>query len=376
MRVSIVIGSYEYEQFVRAAIDSALAQTHDDVEIIVVDDGSNDDTDTVLRSYGSRITVIHHAENRGQAAGYNSGFAAVTGDLTWFVDADDAVLPDACSRVVSMFANDPELVKAHGPLRLVDVAGDDLGRTIPTDPRQLSAGDLRDHVRRYRSYVWPPSTGNVYRTSALSEVMPVPEAEYRGAADSFLCEQLPICGTVGRSIEPLGVYRIHGGNQFIGRAVELGWLQSKLRREILSHGRLVELAERLGLDPVPASPFEAADVAFAGYRLTSLRLDPSAHRDICGPDDTRWSLMRSGVSAARTAPHLTSKDRLVRTVWFVIAAAVPGFGIRHLVRAYVPDTSAIPVWRRWRQRIHSHPKQQRAVSPDVPLNIPQHDGAS
>ena len=91
-RVSIIIPAYNAAAFVRDTIDSALAQTHPDIEVIVVDDSSTDDTPQVLAEYGDRIRV-HRQPNAGVAGARNTGAQLATGDWVSFLDADDVWAP-------------------------------------------------------------------------------------------------------------------------------------------------------------------------------------------------------------------------------------------------------------------------------------------
>lgn len=102
--VSIIISSYNYGRFLRQTIDSALAQTYPNVEVIVVDDGSNDDSPDIVRSYGGRITGILKM-NGGQASSLNIGFAASHGDIVIFFDSDDFLRPHAAERVAAVYAD-------------------------------------------------------------------------------------------------------------------------------------------------------------------------------------------------------------------------------------------------------------------------------
>lgn len=92
MSVSVVIPSYNYGRYVAEAIDSALGQTLPPLEVIVVDDGSTDDTPQVLATYGDRIRVLRQ-KNAGVAIARNSGIAAARGEYVAFLDADDVWLP-------------------------------------------------------------------------------------------------------------------------------------------------------------------------------------------------------------------------------------------------------------------------------------------
>ncbi|HEY2324319.1 MAG TPA: glycosyltransferase family A protein, partial [Thermoanaerobaculia bacterium] len=90
--VSVVIPSYNYARYLGEAIDSALAQTLPPLEVIVVDDGSTDETSEVLATYADRIRVLRQ-KNSGVAVARNSGIAAAHGEYVAFLDADDIWLP-------------------------------------------------------------------------------------------------------------------------------------------------------------------------------------------------------------------------------------------------------------------------------------------
>ena len=95
--VSVVIPTYNRAGVICRTIDNVLAQTYRNTEIIVVDDGSTDDTQAKLRSYGGRIRVIAQS-NAGPAAARNRGIEAATGDLIAFQDSDDLWLPNKLER--------------------------------------------------------------------------------------------------------------------------------------------------------------------------------------------------------------------------------------------------------------------------------------
>src|SRR5256886_12063249 len=90
--VSILINNYNYGRFLREAIDSALRQTYTNTEVIVVDDGSTDDSRPIIAGYGSRIVPVLK-ENGGQASAFNAGFAVSKGQWICFLDSDDFFAP-------------------------------------------------------------------------------------------------------------------------------------------------------------------------------------------------------------------------------------------------------------------------------------------
>lgn len=101
VRVSAIIPAYNADSFIREAVDSALGQTHTDVEVIVVDDSSTDDTASVLQSYGERI-IVHRQPNGGVAAARNAGARLASGRWVAFLDADDVWLPTKIERQLAV----------------------------------------------------------------------------------------------------------------------------------------------------------------------------------------------------------------------------------------------------------------------------------
>jgi glycosyltransferase involved in cell wall biosynthesis len=105
-KVSVIIPTYERAHLVSQAIDSILAQTYDDREIIVVNDGSTDNTAEILAGYADRITLIHQ-ENRGVAAARNAGMRVARGEYIAFLDDDDLWEPQKLAQQIPLLEIDP-----------------------------------------------------------------------------------------------------------------------------------------------------------------------------------------------------------------------------------------------------------------------------
>tara|TARA_B110000967_G_scaffold78239_1_gene80926 strand:+ start:105 stop:758 length:654 start_codon:yes stop_codon:yes gene_type:complete len=92
--ISVIIPNYNGAKFLREAIDSALDQQGVELEVIVVDDGSTDDSREIIESYGDKIrTIFQH--NQGACAARNAGLAIARGESVFFLDSDDLLYPDA-----------------------------------------------------------------------------------------------------------------------------------------------------------------------------------------------------------------------------------------------------------------------------------------
>ncbi len=212
--VSIIIDNYNYGRFLGEAIDSALNQTHPNIEVIVVDDGSTDNSRSIIFSYNDRIVPVLK-ENGGQGSAFNTGFRASRGEIVIFLDSDDTLLPTAVEKATELFS-DPGVVKVHWPLWRIDAYGRKTGEVTPNRP--LIEGDLRDLVIRYGPLSYdsppysPPTSGNAWSRRFLGQVLPMPESEYVRGADAYLFTLSSIFGQVRRLVEPQGCYRIHGSN--------------------------------------------------------------------------------------------------------------------------------------------------------------------
>jgi glycosyltransferase involved in cell wall biosynthesis len=123
--VSVVIPTYNYAKFVGRAIDSALAQTYSSVEVVVVDDGSSDDTPEVLARYGDRIRAIRQ-DNKGLSGARNTGLKAARGDYVALLDADDYWRPDKLEKQVALAERVPNV----GAVGCVGEAVDRTGATL------------------------------------------------------------------------------------------------------------------------------------------------------------------------------------------------------------------------------------------------------
>lgn len=107
-RVSVILPTFNRAGLIGETLDSLLAQTRPVDEILVVDDGSSDETPDVVARYGERVTCLRK-ENGGKASALNLGFERINGDLVWICDDDDLIEPDACARLAGALEADPGL---------------------------------------------------------------------------------------------------------------------------------------------------------------------------------------------------------------------------------------------------------------------------
>lgn len=129
--VSIIIPTYNRQHFVSDAIDSCLVQTYPHCEIIVVDDGSTDDTEVFLRNkYGGQIRYIYQ-ENQGPGIARNTGIASAKGEFIHFCDADDQLVKHKIQTCVDYFQTHPDVAVVHTYYQFVAPDGKTPIETIP-----------------------------------------------------------------------------------------------------------------------------------------------------------------------------------------------------------------------------------------------------
>lgn len=225
--VSVLLCNYNYGRYVGEAIDSVLRQTYGNFELVVVDDGSTDDSRYVITSYAdARIRKVFHNQNRGQATAFNTGFAETNGILIAFLDSDDAWKPEKLASVVDAFGPGDFCLVQHN-LEVIDSHSRPVGRTHPG----LRPG-VRDVLRAYfaqnRTGFFSASSGITCRRSALEKIFPLPES-WRICADVPLTRPLPIFGPVYTLKESLGYYRIHGSNFWMNTEHQQLWMENEQR---------------------------------------------------------------------------------------------------------------------------------------------------
>ena len=123
-RVSVVMAAYNYAQYIAQAIESVQKQTFTDWELIIVDDGSTDNTEDIVRPFlADRRIRYHKQENGGQPKAENQGVNLARAELIAFLDADDAWLPEKLEKQIPLFKNRPEVGVVYTGLYVMDENG-------------------------------------------------------------------------------------------------------------------------------------------------------------------------------------------------------------------------------------------------------------
>ena len=271
-RVSVVITTKDYARFLPQAIESVLRQSlaSSHRELIVVDDGSVDDTAAVMKRFEGRVLYIYQ-ENCGQAAALNAGLKVAGGEFVALLDADDYFYETKLEEVLRKFETHGHLGMVHHRLDVVNNEGS-MTHTGPFRAR-LDEGWLGEQLIRYggtwNAFVSAATSALTFRRSALEEILPIPESDFRTMADGYLVTQMALRRPIGAVHRSLGAYRVHGKNN---------WTAAALTPELirLRYLRPLERVSELVQARVPASAAQIhvrQDRTYIEYRCLAEKME-------------------------------------------------------------------------------------------------------
>jgi glycosyltransferase involved in cell wall biosynthesis len=271
MNVSVIIPTYNYARFIGEAVDSALAQTRPPLEVIVVDDGSTDDTAAVLAAYGDRIRVLRQ-KNAGVAMARNAGIAAARGEYLAFLDSDDAWYPRKLERQMQRFGAEPHLGLVHCGAEIIDSEG----RTLSTTTAGMEGRVAEAMLRMDREVIMPQGSSIVVPKRVAEDVGGY-DARLPPSEDWDFCYRIAARYEIGYVRELLVRYRLHGSGIHLNigrmeRAMMIAFEKAFSDAAVqplrnVSYGRLHRI--------LAGCYFETRELGrFARHAAASLRYDP------------------------------------------------------------------------------------------------------
>lgn len=321
--VSVVIPCYNYGRFLPEAVAGALDQDGIDVEVLIVDDASTDDSAEVaagLAASDSGVRLLRHERNAGHIQTYNDGLAEATGSYVTLVSADDLLVPNALTRAAALMEAHPRVGLVYGHARsFTDQPPDQLPAlrnwSVWTGLDWLSLA-----ARRGRNFLSSPEA--VMRREALLQAGGYdPRLPHSGDFDMWLRTAARWdVGRVNGSTQAL--YRVHDHNMHL--TTYAGWLRDLEERratfDILFTERAPDLPEVVRLRPVARRAL-AREAVRRG--LTAYREDPSSAEasglfgfaEDTDPEITRtpwWRLVELGPRRGTSFPAVQARRLLSR----------------------------------------------------------------
>ncbi len=210
-RVTFIVPCYNYGRFVAQAIDSILNQSFRDIEVIVIDDASTDDSAEVLKRYrsDSRVHVIQHGTNQRHIRSYNEGLALAQGDFVAILSADDYCLSSTVvERAVAVFDRNPRVGMIYAAYAVVE------DEVIATHIIPSPEDRVRPGVDEFRSLMWGNyvlHSGTFLRREVQAELGPY-DATLPQSGDWDMWLRTAARHDVGYIAEPMYAYRMHHSN--------------------------------------------------------------------------------------------------------------------------------------------------------------------
>jgi glycosyltransferase involved in cell wall biosynthesis len=296
------------------------------LEIIVVDDGSTDNSMDVLEDFKGKICIIRKP-NGGHVEAVNTGFLQSKSDLCLFLDADDRLYPDCLKEVaVAWTVND---IKLQFRLDTIDEDAINQRMPFPYFPADLTPEEVRRRSFETGVYPWTVSSGCVFSRAFLVQLLPIDSTEIYRSPDGYLSKVAPLFGDVRSINKVLGAYRVHGTN---------AWAQSREKLNIapiaqwvkfdrVLHEKFEALARKRGISVVSAQ--NVRSVQQCEYRLILKRL---YHDGYPYRDETQFSLLRICVEAAMRERGISILGRLFWILWFGFLLISPAGTVSHVYR--------------------------------------------
>ena len=308
--VSVVMAAYNGAAFIRDTIDSVLAQTMDDFEIVVADDCSKDDTLGVLATIDDpRLRVVRARRNGGPAAARTLAMAHARGRYVAGLDQDDICRPERLAKQLAYLDSHPDVVLVATTIEMFE------GETTRRDPYPdlVDPGEIDWTLWLLNPLAWSTV---LMRGAAARALVPFERDDYRFAEDFDLYARIRAHGRIGRIAEPLVRYRMHAGGA--SQAYEEGMIASAAR--VLAD----RYAPLFGIEAMPAAvlmsrhaasgyaPPDAATLARCGEIIATLL---AAHAGLAPGFAERsasrlwWRMARSGLRTGRYGVAATLRAR-------------------------------------------------------------------
>ena len=210
--VSAIVPTYNAERFLAQALDSALAQTFTDFEIVIVNDGSTDTSAAIAAAYAARhphIVRVIHQPNQGLCHARNTALASARGKYFALLDADDVWLPHHLADCVALLERRPDLALVHADIERIDTNGKSLGRATRYWDRMTL--DPFNALYLRREHVCCPTA--VFRREAIERVGSFdPQFNRLGCEDRDLWLRISDVARIAFIDDLHAQYRLHGSN--------------------------------------------------------------------------------------------------------------------------------------------------------------------
>lgn len=232
--ISIATPAFRHGNFIEATIKSVLEQDYPNLEYVVKDGGSTDNTVEILKSYGDKLTHWESTKDTGQSQAINVGFSHTTGEIMAYLNSDDLLLPGALHYVAHYFQQNPDVDAVYGHRVLIDENGFEIGRWI-IPPHQ-------DEILSWVDYI--PQETLFWRRSLWEKINGSIDESFQFAMDwDLLLRFREASAKIVRLPRFLGAFRVHPHQKSSAAISDVGAREMQRLRERAQGGRMVDSTE-------------------------------------------------------------------------------------------------------------------------------------
>jgi glycosyltransferase involved in cell wall biosynthesis len=237
-KVSVIVPNYNHAPYLAQRLESILNQTYNDLELLILDDASTDDSYKILRRYYSkpRVRIVVNTANSGAAfPQWNRGIYLAKGEYVWIAESDDSADPHFLETLVPLLDETPNLGLAYCQSRLINKAGvkvgDSLNWTEDLDPKRWKFDFInngKDEIRNYLIHknTIPNASAVITRRSVLNKVLPV-DTSFQLCGDWLHWGKVLLQTDLAYVSEPLNHWRLESSNSRPLQAGVLEWAEGQ-----------------------------------------------------------------------------------------------------------------------------------------------------
>jgi glycosyltransferase involved in cell wall biosynthesis len=238
-KISIITPSYNQGQFIEETIQSVLAQNYPEVDYIIIDGASQDQSARIIEKYAPQLSYWVSEPDKGQTAAINKGLRKATGDIITWINSDDILTPGALFKVAECFDQHPKAALIHGKSFL-------FGNKVKEQIKEAPADNL---AARYLSYIPFPQPSSFFRRQVIEEQGLLDESLHYGM-DYDLLVRIALNYPILKVDHLFSHYRIHQESKTatsLPFAHDWARVYSKLLRSMKGTDKWIEALEELGL---------------------------------------------------------------------------------------------------------------------------------
>lgn len=327
--VSVIVPVYNVLPFLREALDSVIHQTYQNLEIIIVDDGSNDGSGEVCDEYLSdpRVIVIHQ-ENRGLSGARNTGLERMTGEYVAFMDSDDAFMPEMIEKMLDRIIQTDADITICGfhccetTDRLDRFAARDQDKFSPGPEQILSVSEALNHLVSAR-IGWPVAWNKLYRKSLWNAIRFPDGCLYEDI--QTMCPLFEKCTGIAAIPDPLMYYRVRENSITLSSSLQ------HLRDSLLCSTRVEAFIENrcpFVFTPETVQAYRERSAVSASSKYTALLRTGTSHKEL---DPYRKEIIQKW---KKTEPRMLNKrSRMIRFLFLYASYLIsPAYSCLQIVQ--------------------------------------------